>query len=76
MPPRSLTACSPLPPEGTAAPAVWQSQFRGPYWWERAGRTPTFAWDSLRIAGATLSAGRLSRICGRYVHAQENSSWT
>ena len=29
-PPRSLTACSSLPPEGAAAPAVWQSQSRGP----------------------------------------------
>ena len=76
MPPRSLTACSPLPPEGAAAPAVWQSQFRSPKWWKRAGRTSTFAWDSLCIAGATLSAVRLSRICGRYVKAKENSSWT
>ena len=29
-PPRSLTACSSLPPEGAAAPAVWQSQSRSP----------------------------------------------
>ena len=29
-PPRSLTACSYLPPEGAAAPAAWRSQFRGP----------------------------------------------
>ena len=29
-PPRSLTACSSLPPEGAAAPADWQSQIRGP----------------------------------------------
>jgi nitrogen regulatory protein P-II 1 len=31
-PPRSLTACSSLPPEGAAAPADWQSQIRGPGW--------------------------------------------
>ena len=30
MPPRLLTACSALPPEGAAAPAVWLSQSRGP----------------------------------------------
>ena len=29
-PPRSRTACRSLPPEGAAAPAVWQSQSRGP----------------------------------------------
>ncbi len=29
-PPRSPTACGSLPPEGAAAPAVWQSQSRGP----------------------------------------------
>ena len=29
-PPRSLTPCSFLPPEGAAAPADWQSQIRGP----------------------------------------------
>jgi hypothetical protein len=29
-PPRSLTACSFLPPGGAAAPTVWQSQSRGP----------------------------------------------
>jgi uracil phosphoribosyltransferase len=29
-PPRSLTACSSLPPEGAAAPAARQSRFRGP----------------------------------------------
>ena len=33
-PPRSLTACSSLPPEGAAAPADWQSQIRGPCWIE------------------------------------------
>ena len=30
LPPRSLTSCSSLPPEGATAPAVWQSQSRGP----------------------------------------------
>ena len=30
LPPRLLTACSALPPEGAAAPADWQSQIRGP----------------------------------------------
>ncbi len=28
LPPRSLTACSSLPPEGAAAPAAWQSLIR------------------------------------------------
>ncbi len=28
-PPRSLTACSSLPPEGATPPAVWRSQSRG-----------------------------------------------
>ena len=32
------TACGSLPPEGAAAPAVWQSQSRGPGW---SGATPT-----------------------------------
>ncbi len=32
-PPRSRTACRSLPPEGAAAPVVWQSQSRGPCWW-------------------------------------------
>ena len=27
------TLCGSLPPEGAAAPAAWQSQFRGPCWW-------------------------------------------
>ena len=31
LPPRLLTACSALPPEGAAAPADRQSQIRGPY---------------------------------------------
>jgi general secretion pathway protein H len=30
LPPRSFTACNFLPPEGAAAPAACQSQFRGP----------------------------------------------
>ena len=30
LPPRSLASRSSLPPEGAAAPAVWQSQSRGP----------------------------------------------
>ena len=29
-PPRSLTSCSFLPPEGAAAPTDWHSQIRGP----------------------------------------------
>jgi general secretion pathway protein H len=35
-PPRSLNACSSLPPEGAAAPAARQSRFRGPGWVEKA----------------------------------------
>jgi general secretion pathway protein H len=31
-PPRSLTACSSLPPGGAAAPAARRSRFRGPCW--------------------------------------------
>ena len=30
MAPTLPTACGSLPPEGAAAPAAWQSQFRGP----------------------------------------------
>ncbi len=30
LPPRLLTACSALPPEGAAAPVARQSRFRGP----------------------------------------------
>jgi hypothetical protein len=30
MPPRSFASRNSLPPEGAAAPADWQSQFRGP----------------------------------------------
>jgi hypothetical protein len=30
MAPTLVTACTSLPPEGAAAPAAWQSQFRGP----------------------------------------------
>ena len=35
-PPRSLTSCSILPPEGAAAPAARQSRFRGPGWRKHA----------------------------------------
>ena len=38
-PPRSLTACSSLPPGGAAAPAGWQSQTRGPGWNGRTVRS-------------------------------------
>ena len=38
-PPRSRTACRSLPPEGAAAPAVWQSQSRGPCPAEEPPRT-------------------------------------
>ena len=31
-PPRSLTACSSLPPEGATAPVARQSRFHGPCW--------------------------------------------
>jgi hypothetical protein len=30
MTPTLFTSCNALPPEGAAAPAAWQSQFRGP----------------------------------------------
>jgi anthraniloyl-CoA monooxygenase len=30
MAPTLFTSCNALPPEGVAAPAVWQSQSRGP----------------------------------------------
>ncbi len=39
-PPRSLTTCSSLPPEGAAPPAVWQSQSRGSCWREMYFRLP------------------------------------
>jgi hypothetical protein len=32
MAPTLFTSCNTLPPEGAAAPAVWQSQSRGPDW--------------------------------------------
>jgi len=38
VPPRSLTACSSLPPEGAAAPAARRSRFRGPRLIEGARR--------------------------------------
>ena len=38
-PPRSLTACNSLPPEGAAAPAARQSRFRGPCLVEEAPRS-------------------------------------
>jgi general secretion pathway protein H len=40
--PRSLTACSSLPPEGAAAPAARQSRFRGPCWLEVRLRSDFF----------------------------------
>ncbi len=40
LPPRSLTACSSLPPEGAAAPADWRSQIRGPCLTEEFGGFP------------------------------------
>ena len=38
MAPTLPTSCGSLPPEGAAAPAAWQSQFRGP---GLKGYTPT-----------------------------------
>jgi aspartyl protease family protein len=43
LPPRSLTACSSLPPEGAVAPAARQSQFRGPCWVGESSLVKTFA---------------------------------
>ncbi|MBG6072336.1 MULTISPECIES: YheT family hydrolase [unclassified Polaromonas] len=50
-PPRSLTSCSFLPPEGVTPPAVWQSQSRGR---NLAGEA----------AGAAAPAAPQSRFCG------------
>jgi antitoxin CptB len=46
MAPTLVTACTALPPEGAAAPAVWQSQPRGP----GLQREPSPA-SSLRLTG-------------------------
>jgi general secretion pathway protein H len=55
-PPRSLTACSSLPPEGAAAPAARQSRFRGPCWPQEAPRSATVPHRFTRLhhAGFTL----------------------
>ena len=60
MPPRSLTACSFLPPEGAAAPAVWQSQSRGPYWWGRIvlAQTSEINAPSIQEAAAPAVTGQ------------------
>jgi hypothetical protein len=63
LPPRSLTACSSLPPEGAAAPAVWQSQSRGPCWVGESPRSLT-ACSSLPPEGAAAPAARQSRFRG------------
>jgi general secretion pathway protein H len=55
-PPRSLTACSSLPPEGAAAPAARQSRFRGPCWPEEPPRSLN-ACNSLPPEGAGLAWG-------------------
>jgi general secretion pathway protein H len=56
-PPRSLTACSSLPPEGAAAPAARQSRFRGPCLIEGPPRAAPARHRStgLHHAGVTLS---------------------
>ena len=50
-PPRSLASRSSLPPEGAAAPAVWQSQFRGPCLngKQKGGIAPTDGLQGLRL---------------------------
>ena len=56
-PPRSLTACSSLPPEGAAAPAARQSRFRGPCLVEeppRSAPAQQHRFTDLHHAGFTL----------------------
>ena len=62
-PPRSLTACSSLPPEGAAAPAARQSRFRGPCLVEVPPRSFASR-NSLPPEGAAAPAARQSRFRG------------
>ena len=57
MAPTLFTACNALPPEGAAAPAVWQSQARGPGL--EGGDAPTLftACNALPPEGAGLAWG-------------------
>jgi FdhD protein len=63
MAPKLATACASLPPEGAAAPAVWQSQSRGSCLKVDADPTPAAACGSPPPMGAGLvfyTTGRLT----------------
>ena len=51
MAPTLVTSCTALPPEGAAAPAAWQSQFRGPCLngKQKGGIAPTDGLQGLRL---------------------------
>ena len=57
-PPRSLTPCSFLPPEGAAAPADWQSQIRGPSL-KSSGELPKVSF--------TVPSGNFGNVCAGHV---------
>ena len=61
LPPRSFTACSSLPPEGAAAPAVWQSQSRGPCWWRGDFSTLVTSLAAEGAAGTALTGKHLAK---------------
>ena len=51
LPPRLFASRNSLPPEGAAAPAAWQSQFRGPCLngMQKGGIAPTDGLQGLRL---------------------------
>ena len=66
-PPRSLTACSSLPPGGAAAPAGRQSRTRGPGWFEDVLSSPTSSFSPFVLSlsrEAAAPAGWRSQTLG------------
>ena len=55
-PPRSLTACSSLPPGGAAAPAGRQSRTRGPGWFEDVLGSPTSSFSPFVLSSSREAA--------------------
>ena len=58
VPPRLLTACSALPPWGAAAPAVWQSQSRGPCLERSQRRFVAFGCEPMLVRGLMVPSVR------------------
>ena len=56
------TACGSLPPEGAAAPAAWQSQFRGPGWFGTGTSLLLALWVRRFPSGAMTHGAPLRRI--------------